>query len=260
MNFFTNLDVVRQGVLICLSCLFISLFGMLLLRKIWPQKLRTTFTHIHGHMFGVIGIVYAVLIGAIAVGSWEKFKTAELIVFEEATTTLNMYHMASSLGPAHQNDIKNFIQRYVDEVVEVEWPEMQKGIRPNIKSNILYSMNQYLSSIHIENKTQEIYLPILVHQVNKLEYLRGQRVFIAGSTLNTAILVFMLLGGLLVILTSILFGLEHSLGSNALITSMLSLVIGLVITVIIGLDHPYQGEISISLDPLKLALSSINKF
>lgn len=84
------------------------------------------------------------------------------------------------------------------------------------------------------------------------------RLFLATSSLNRIILQFIFFGSFLLIVAGIFFGIENSLLSNIIIVSTLSVVTGLVLSIIMGLDHPYQGNIMTSLDPFVSVLQLMN--
>jgi len=254
LGFLYNADTIWQILILSFLSLIFSLGGILFLRKVWPLSKRPKFSEIHGHMFGVIGIIYAVLIGAIAVGSWDKFKTAEEQVYKEALTTLSIYRSASGLEINQTKEVRKFIEGYLTNVIEKEWPSMKKGTILDIKDPYLYELSNFLTEINTKNTTQLIFLNTLVQETIKLREIRGMRIFISESSLNIILLQFTLLGSFLIFLSTIFFGAEHALLSNIIIISILSIVTGLVITIIIGLDHPYQGDIVISPKPLEAAL------
>jgi len=254
LTFLYTADSIWQSLMFCFLCPILPIGSIFLLRKFWPISSRPKFSDIQGHMFGVVGIIYAVLIGAIAVGSWDKFKAAEELTYKEALTSVSIYRSASGLEIHQAKQVKQFIEDYIANVIEKEWPSMKKGIAPDIKESNLYELSNFLTKINAKNTTQLIFLNTLVQETIKLREIRGTRLFISESSLNSILLQFTLVGSFLIILASIFFGTEHSLLSNIIVVSILSLVTGLVLTIVVGLDRPYQGDIVISPKPLETAL------
>ena len=108
LTFLYNADTIWQILIVSVLSLIFALGGILFLRKVWPLSKRPKFSEIHGHIFGVIGIIYAVLIGAIAVGSWDKFKAAEELTYKEALTSVSIYRSASGLEIHQAKQVKQF--------------------------------------------------------------------------------------------------------------------------------------------------------
>jgi hypothetical protein len=260
LNYLYAANSIWQSLTLSLICLFFLHTGTLLLRRYLPAKYCPKFNDIHGHIFGVIGIIYAVLVGAIAVGSWEKFKHAEELVYKEAMSSLNIYRLADGLEPSKAQEMKIIIRSYVHSVVQKEWDAMKIGKPPELKEPSLIALTNLLTTIHPKNKTQEIFLTFLVEENIKLREIRGARIFISESSLNPVILQFTFLSSFLIILASIFFGTEHSFLSNFIVVSVLSIVTGLVLTIIVRFDHPFQGDIITSADPFASALNLMSSY
>ena len=258
LNYFLNANTGLQSIVLSLLCLSFSLTALYLLRKIWSIESRPKILDIHGHMFGVIGIIYAVLVGAIAIGSWEKFNHAEVLAIKEASSAINIYNSAPGLGNSEAKEVRTFIKHYLEEVIHNEWPKMKKNIPPEMNEDNITALTKRLTQIEPKNKSQELFIPIVIQQVNYLRMHREERIFLAETALTGAILQLVFLGGLLTLLACIFLESESSKLNSTIFLSILSILIGLVLAAIIGLDHPYQGDISISSRPLESALSYIN--
>jgi Protein of unknown function (DUF4239) len=260
LNYLQGVNSIWQSLTLSLICLFFSFISMLLLRKILPTSYRPKFTDIHGHIFGVIGIIYAVLVGAIAVGSWDKFKHAEELTYKEAMSSLNIYRLADGLEPSKAQEMKKIIYHYVDSVVKNEWDAMKTGKPLELKEPNLIALTNLLTTIYPHNKTQEIFLTFLVEEDIKLREIRGERIFLSASSLNPVILQFVFFSSFLIILASIFFGTEHSFLGNFIVISVLSIVTGLVLTIIVRFDQPFQGDIITSDDPFTSALQLMSSY
>jgi len=258
LNYFLTANTSLQSIALTLLCLSFSLATLYALRMIWPIESRPKILDIHGHMFGVIGIIYAVLVGAVAIGSWEKFNHGDVLVIREASIAMNIYNAAPGLGKGDVKEVQTFIKNYLENTIHNEWPKMQKNISSDINEENITALTKRLVQIDPKNKSQELYIPIVIQEVNSLRMIREERLFLAETTLNTAILKLVFLGGFLTLLACIFLETESSKSHNAILLSILSILIGLVLSAIIGLDHPFQGDLSISSRPLEAALSYIN--
>jgi hypothetical protein len=258
LNYFLNANTGFQSIVLSLLCLSFSLATLYLLRKIWPIEDRQKILDVHGHMFGVIGIVYAVLVGAVAIGSWEKFNHADIVVIKEASSAINIYNSAPGLGNIEAKEVQTFIKHYLEDAIQNEWPKMKKNITPEMNEANVTALTKRLTQIEPKTKSQELFIPIVIQEVNYLRMIREERLFLAESGLNGAILQLVFLGGFLTLLACIFLESESSKFNSAILLSILSILIGLVLSAIIGLDHPYQGDISISSRPLESALNYIN--
>jgi hypothetical protein len=258
LNYFLNSGTTFQGFILSFICLFFSLSTLHLLRKIWAIETRPKVLDIHGHIFGVIGIVYAVLAGAVTIGSWEKFNHADALAIKEASSVITIYNSAPRLGSVEAKEVQTFLKHYLEVAIYDEWPKMKKNISPDLSEENIIALTKHLTQIELKNKSQELFIPIVLQEVNYLRTIREQRLFIAESTLTGAILQLVFLGGFLTLLACIFLESETSKLNSTILLSILSILIGLVLAAIIGLDHPYKGNLSISSRPLESALSYMN--
>jgi hypothetical protein len=258
LNYFLNANTGLQSIVLSLLCLSFSLTALYLLRKIWPLESRQRILDIHGHVFGVIGIIFAVLLGAVAVGSWEKFNRAENLTIKEASSAINIYNSALGLGKSEAKEVRTFVKHYLEVAIHNEWPQMKKNISPEMNEENITALTKRFTQIEPKTKSQELFIPIVIQQVNYLRMIREERIFLAESALTGAIMQLVSLGGFLTLLACIFLESESSKINSIIFLSILSILIGLVLAAIIGLDHPYQGDISISSLPLESALSYIN--
>lgn len=255
---FLNSNTTLQSAILCLFCLSFSLISLFALRKIWPLERRPQLSEIHGHIFGVIGIIYAVLIGAITIGSWEKFNHADDLIIKEASSAINIYNAAPGLGSGADKEVQAFVKNYLEGIIQNEWPQIQKGHSPEIKEVNVTALTKRIAQIEPKNKSQELFIPIVTHEVNSLRKIREERLFLAETSLNSAILKLVFIGAFLTLMACVFLDDKKSRLDNVILLSILSILIGLVLSAVVGLDHPYQGDLSISHRPLESALNYIN--
>ncbi len=258
LNHFLNADTTLQSIILIILCLSFALASLYLLRRIRPIESRQKILDVHGHIFGVVGIIYAVLVGAIAIGSWEKFTHAEMLITKEASNAISIYKLAPGLGNDQTKEVQTFMKNYLESAIHEEWPKMQKNIAPDMDEANLTALTKRLMQIEPKKKSQELLMPMMIQEVNNLRAIREERLFLAKNTLNGAILKLVFLGSVLTILACIFLESETSKFNSIALLSILSVLIGLVLSAIIGLDHPYQGDLSVLPHPLESALGYIN--
>jgi len=258
LNHFLNSNTNLQSIVLVIICLSFSLVSLYTLRRVWPIEGRQKILDVHGHIFGVIGIIYAVLVGAIAIGSWEKFNHADVLIIKEASSTINIYNSAPGLGSDEAKEVQILIKKYLENTIHNDWPKLQKNIAPDMNEANLTALTKRLIQIEPKNKSQELFIPIVIQEVNNLRMIREERLSLAETALNEAILKLVFLGSSLTLFACTLLENESSKFNSAILLSILSTLIGLVLSAIIGLDHPYQGDLSVLPRPLESALSYIN--
>jgi protein-S-isoprenylcysteine O-methyltransferase Ste14 len=85
----------------------------------------------------------------------------------------------------------------------------------------------------------------MLHAVNDLIRARRSRIIAAGEHLPDVVWQILLLAGSVAVFYTYLFG-AHSFRIHLAITGLISTTIALVFVLIIALDYPFRGEVSVS--------------
>ncbi len=95
-----------------------------------------------------------------------------------------------------------------------------------------------------------------IRSYNQLVELRRQRLQSIQSGVPGVIWAVVLLGAGATLIFSYCF-VVTSFRLHALLTGLLALIIGLLIFLLVVLDHPYWGEVSVSADPYRDVLTNL---
>jgi len=79
----------------------------------------------------VLGVLFALLVGFIAVEVWNSFDKAKTAVATEASALRAVVLLADNLPEEQRTRIDALINRHIEEVVNKEWPEMAHSERPS---------------------------------------------------------------------------------------------------------------------------------
>jgi hypothetical protein len=100
---------------------------------------------------------------------------------------------------------------------------------------------------------QELYAEGL-DQVQRLADARRMRLVVAEESLPTVLWVILIVGGIVVVGFTYLFGLENT-GAHALMVAALAGVIALVLFTIAALDNPFSGGARVGPEAFELVLN-----
>jgi hypothetical protein len=205
-----------------------------------------------GFIFAVVGVTYAVLLGFIAIGVWERFAAAEDRTYDEASRLTAIYRDAGEFSGGAS--VRRDLRAYVENVVKVGWPAMRRG-----EVDRDTELQAERVAFAVETLVPKTPQAIDVHQ-QMLVALdasladRDARLSEDAHGLNGLMWTVLLAGGFITIAFSYLFGFRHSWMQAAMIGT-LALLIGLVIYLTMGLDFPFRGSITVPPDAFERALS-----
>src|SRR5580658_4929879 len=117
------------NVVILILVMAASLLFTLAMNRLWPVVRRYAESDLVGWQLSVLGTTYAVTLGFMLYTEWGGFKAAELNAELEANALRNVYRLAQGL-PHDRANIERLAIAYAREVVERDWPEMDRGGMP----------------------------------------------------------------------------------------------------------------------------------
>jgi hypothetical protein len=230
--------------LLVLALPAIATGGALLVRRAVGPDVLADHNNVAGFIHGVIGVVYAVLLGFTAIMVWEHFRNAQDGIEREADALADLYRDAQAFPPEVREQVALGVRAYARAVIEREWPAMAEGE----SSPETWDEYERLWRTYYEFKPHEdhqrVWYAESVRQLNVLGDERRDRLLRVRSGLPTVIWSVLLAGGAVTIGFTFFFGTRNA-RAQGLMTAGLALTIGAVLLSILALEHPFAGITSV---------------
>jgi hypothetical protein len=232
------------GLLIVSVFIVLSVAGLRLTRP-WVQKYASTYNDLANDYIAFVGVFYALLVGLIAVATWENYTGTEAVISDEAAAVADLYFDSAGYPPAVTDEVRETLRWYVKGVIEEEWAEQRRGIEPTRRASSRLSQ----TILHFEPTTmgQQVVHSECMRQVNDILTYRRLRLQAVDAGLPGLMWLVLLVGAAIAIGMTFFFWAE-SFRVHVLLTMALSAIIGLVIFVIFSLDRPLIGRMSVGPD------------
>ena len=202
-----------------------------------------------GFKFAVVGVIYAVLLGFAVIVVWEKFRDAESAATREAEALVTLYRLAGGVEPADAAALRDQLTQYARGAVEQDWPAMAQGRGSPSVNQDLNSLYATVLADRTRDRTGAVVLAELFRQLDAITQARRDRIGLAGGIVPSVVWEALLLGAMLTIGFTFFFGVQ-SIVAQILMTGALSALIFLGLQVIVSIDHPFTGPVSVSPEPL----------
>ena len=92
-----------------------------------PQDRQEAHNDTYGVYFGMVGLLYAILLAFVVVVAWEQFNSAEESTHTEVTRLSNLFRDAEPLPDTDQKRIQHALAVYVQNVIDREYDSMADG-------------------------------------------------------------------------------------------------------------------------------------
>ena len=187
--------------------------------------------------------------------TWESFTRASDIVENESDYAGGMFLDTAGLPEAKGLEIRNALQKYVNVVIDVEWPIQREGKTPDQGWIPLRDLATAIATIHPQSSGEAVIEAELLKSWNELYNARSARLSAVQGHIPGVIWYIVVLGAAITTAYTYFFGFE-SFGLHLAMTATVAATLALVIVMIIALDWPFRGEVSISPDPFIITQQS----
>ncbi len=214
--------------------------GALLVRRAVGADVLARHNDVAGFIYGVLGVVYAVLLGFTAIIVWEQFRNAQEGVEREANAVVDLYRDAQVFPAEVRERIEQRLRDYTRLAVEEEWPAMavgESGPRTWDAYNLLWRTYHEFKP---EDDHQHTWYEQSVERLNLLGDQRRSRLLAIHSGVPSVMWGVLLGAGVITISFSFLFGTQNP-RAQGLMTAALAFTIGIVLLSILALEQPFAG-------------------
>jgi hypothetical protein len=243
-----SLPTLAAGVLIVGGFVVSTLVAGYLVARFTPRDIRLAHNDRAGFILAVIGVVYAVLLAFVAIGTWERFNQAEARSYEESEALATVYRNSESFPDAAP--LRAMLRAYVRSVIGDEWPRMRRGERGRASNSLLEAADRYVRHLPVGSvAAQDVHGQMLSAMDTALAD-RETRLTIDFIGINSIMWIVLVAGAYITVSFTYLFGFERTVMQQLMIGG-LSLTIGLVLFLVVGLDYPFRGSIAVGPDAFR---------
>ena len=226
--------------LLVLALPAIATAGALLVRSAVGPDVLADHNNVAGFIHGVIGVVYAVLLGFTAIMVWEHFRNAQEGIEREADALADLYRDSQNFPPEVREQVALRVRAYARAVIEKEWPAMAEDqSSPETWAEYEQLWRTY-DEFTPDEDHQRAWYAESIRQLNALGDERRDRLLRVRSHLPTVIWSVLLAGGVVTIGFTFFFGTQNP-RAQGLMTAALALTIGVVLLSILALEQPFAG-------------------
>ncbi|HVB37761.1 MAG TPA: DUF4239 domain-containing protein [Vicinamibacterales bacterium] len=203
-----------------------------------------------GFRHAAVGVVYAVALALIVVAVQNRFDQVEQAVETEANQVGDLFATFTGLSPDVRDHLQHELIEYLNSVVNVEWPLVQEGRKsPQTEALARHLIDQIVVYRPKDAHEEDLY-PHLVTDVHHLLDARRTRLAIGLEGLNGPTWGVIVLGAIITLFFASLFHAERR-RVQLLTMALTSAMFGLMIFLILAMDHPLLGEFSVSPDAMR---------
>jgi hypothetical protein len=236
------------GTVFVFVCASVACLGLTVFHRLVRVEIRRAHNELAGFTVAVVAVVYAVLLAFIAVATWESFSDAQGLVDNEADYVGNIYRDTQGLPLEVGQTVRDDLTQYVAIVIRQEWPLQRQGKTPEAGWAPLHRLHNTIITFQPQTRGQAVIQAELLRTLNELYKARESRLSAVEGHVPFVIWWIIFFGGGLVVIYTYLFGF-HDFRMHLVMTTVVTTSLALVVVLIISLDWPFRGAVSITPEP-----------
>ena len=234
----------------------LAMLGPIVVRRSYSLDRLVTNNEVAGFKFAVIGVIYAVMLGFAVIVVWEKFSEGEQAVVSEAGAVAALYRLSNGLDAVARPAVRDRLTAYVNSAIAEDWPAMGRARVAAGPSQALTALYAAVLAIPSGSLPGGPVMEEIFHQMDSVTAARRHRLILAEGIVPPVLWAALWAGAGVTIGFTFFFG-THSLRAQTLMTGLLAFLIFLVLFVIVEIDHPFTGPVSVRPGALELVLRDL---
>jgi hypothetical protein len=256
-NWLLNLPVLWMAAVVLAATYLLTAGIYWVVIKLAVGDRARAFKAVSPGMLPPLGILFALLVGFIAVEVWNNFDKAKLAVATEASALRAVVLLSGNFPDEQKTRIYALIDRHIEESISKEWPAMahRRATLSTLRANALIEALQDVLALKPADETQRIAQPEIMKALETAMDARRQRIVVSQSSVGTVKWAGIVLQALC---TLIAIAMVHSDNRLACAIAMTLFATGVALSLLLiaAYSRPFTGEISVKPDLLRQVVTS----
>lgn len=236
----------------------VMVFATWYVRRRFPEDTHTANNPLAGYMFAALATIYGVLLAFVVVVVWQQFDAARATVQDEANAAVNLYRFSVELPAPYDSRVRAAVRTYAQAVIDDEWVTMGRGESSSRVEGALDTIWEIHRDIQLANVAMRNSPGSLFDAIIRIGDLR--RIRLQDSRTELPGLMWVLLwGGGIIMLGFTLFFRGPNPRAHLIMVGLMTGIVAFVLFLIMELDDPFLGDISVSREPFTQAIEIIER-
>lgn len=252
-----NLPIVWMAVFIFAGVYLLAACVYWVVTRLTVNDRARAFKALSPGMLPPLGILFALLVGFIAVEVWNNYDKAKLAVVSEASALRAVVLLAETFPDEQKTRIHALIDRHIEDAINKEWPAMaqQRATLSTLRAHALIDALREVITLKTADDPQRTVQPEMMKAIQAALDARRQRIVVSQSAVGRIKWAGILLQGLCTLIAIAMVHSDNRLTSTIALT-LFATGIALSILLIAAYSRPFTGEISVKPELLRQVMTS----
>ncbi|QDQ09200.1 DUF4239 domain-containing protein [Streptomyces spectabilis] len=247
-----NMPTVAIAVVIVGGVVLLALAGSVLTHRRHPQLADGEHNDMVGVVLGIYGAIYGIILAFVVVTLWTQVQDADVVVRDEASSLAQLTWDSEVFPPSRRDRVHAAVGAYAHKVVDVQWPLMRTGTpQYSVAQREMRELFAALQTYEPRTERERAFYREAIDDLNEVVAQRRARMAIAGQELPGLLKTLVYGGALAFIPLTFLYGI-NSRRVQLLFVGSVAALIGFSLLLVVVLDHPFAGNISVDTTAYKV--------
>jgi hypothetical protein len=204
-------------------------------------------------LFLTAGVIYAVLLAFIVIAMWESYDGAKANTAEEASLLVPLYRDSLSMAPEKGAEMRFLLREYAHGVID-GWERFRETAQGAPAARVTVDkMLLFYGTLMPATRVREIIAEQYLGTLSQMLLDRNKRLLQAAETLSWVMWAAAIGGGIITVGMSFFLYMDRPL-LQLMVTSVLSVLIGMLLFIMVILERPFLGPLGIEPEPFEASL------
>jgi len=244
---------VLMGILSLGGSILFAVAGVTIGRRLNHARVAEGHNDVLVPLFLTAGVIYAVLLAFIVIAMWESYDNASANTAEEASLLVPLYRDSLSMAPEKGTEMRALLREYAEGVIG-GWEHFRETAQGAPAARLTVDkMLLFYGTLTPATRVREIIAEQYLGTLSQMLLDRNKRLLQAAEGLSWIMWAAAIGGGIVTVGMSFFLYMDRPL-LQFVMTSVLSALIGMLLYIMVVLEHPFQGPLGIEPEPFESSL------
>jgi hypothetical protein len=239
-----HVPIIPLGVIIVFFAVASAIIGLSIVWRFIPRQMLKSHNDLTAAIFEAIAMAYTVLLAFVVVIAWQNYDKAEAHTETEANCLVDLYRSSATFSQPFGGEARSLIKEYVDIVINEEWKSLARGEESLKAGIVLRNIWKLYGSYEPKTEREKIFFAESVRKLDDLREMRRLRIIDSRTGVHPVLWFVLVVGAVATISFTFFFGSDKFI-THAVMASVLSVIIALILLTILSFSFPFTGDVSI---------------
>jgi hypothetical protein len=210
-----------------------------------------------GYTLSAFGVFYGLLLGLLAVSTYQNSSDLEGIVASEAAALASLWRDVSNYPEPASTQMHDQLRTYTRFLIDEAWPAQRAGKMAPRGVQLMTEFQRDLCRFKPADVSEQILHAETMSAFNKMIEFRSKRIQNIGSGIPGVMWYVVGVGAIINTLLILFFRMRLDL--HFILGGILAFFVGMLIFLVAAMDYPFRGELSIGPDRFQVVYDALMK-